>query len=441
MPPQLALIICTIFVLYLFYADLKKCVGSSRGLWIPLIWMFLAGTREFSQWLQLRGPGFSSDAYLEGNPVNLIVQLFLILVGVIILSRRRQNWGQILPQNRLILLYFLFCGLSICWSDYPFVSFKRLIKSMGTLVMALVILTESRPYESVGVVLRRFAYLVIPFSVIFCKYYPELGRGKHHGSFTYTGMAGGKNGLGMLCLLSGIYFLWSLLPANRQKISIGSQTQKLLNYTLLAMIAWLLYVSNSATSLACLIVALCVLLGSRIPTIAHEPRRIMTLVILCTALWGIMELAFNVDETLISMLGRRPDLTSRVPMWEDLLGMVKNPLIGFGYESFWLGDRMEYIWGKWGHLIQAHNGYLETYLNLGLIGLFLILGTIFSGLLKVRRLLPVNYPTATLRLTFIVVVALYNWTEATFYGISNMWLLFFLGVIEIPAQQQHNSHI
>jgi O-antigen ligase len=80
---------------------------------------------------------------------------------------------------------------------------------------------------------------------------------------------------------------------------------------------------------------------------------------------------------------------------------------------------------------QAHNGYLELYLNVGAIGLLLVLGTMASGLLKARRYLSVDYPAGVLRLCFILVVALYNWTEATFSGVSNMWVLFLLGVLEV----------
>ena len=27
---------------------------------------------------------------------------------------------------------------------------------------------------------------------------------------------------------------------------------------------------------------------------------------------------------------------------------------------------------------------------------------------------------------------MYNWTEATFYGVSNMWILFLLSIMKVP---------
>jgi len=136
---------------------------------------------------------------------------------------------------------------------------------------------------------------------------------------------------------------------------------------------------------------------------------------------------------IIALLGRNPTLTTRVPMWDGLLKMAENSLIGVGYESFWLGGRLQLVWSKYGQLHQAHNGYLEIYLNLGLIGLAIVMLSMMSGLLKIRRYFHVDYAAATLRLCFIVIVALYNWTEATFYGINNLWILFLLGYMDPPA--------
>jgi hypothetical protein len=52
---------------------------------------------------------------------------------------------------------------------------KRWVKDLWNPIMALVILTERRPYEAVGVVLRRLNLLLLPLSILFIKYYLELG--------------------------------------------------------------------------------------------------------------------------------------------------------------------------------------------------------------------------------------------------------------------------
>ena len=51
--------------------------------------------------------------------------------------------------------------------------------------------------------------------------------------------------------------------------------------------------------------------------------------------------------------------------------MKTNPLFGTGYESFWLGSRLLWFWQSagLGRINEAHNGCLEVYLQLGIIGL------------------------------------------------------------------------
>ena len=433
MPRELAALICILFILYLFWVDRKKIDGVSNAIWIPLIWMLIAGSRFVSRWLNLGPSLMSADPYLEGSPVDRAIFLILILAGAMILRRRRPNWSELFTQNAWIWLFFIIGAISILWSDYPFVSFKRWIKAFGNLIMALVILTEQRPYEAFGVILRRLAFLLLPLSVLFIKYYPDLGRSYHMGQPMFTGVTMQKNELGAICLISGIYFCWNLLLNRREGIELEGQLHFSIYLIFLPMIAWLLYMANSATSLACMVVAVCLFVVGRQPAVAREPRRILAFGLACIVLFVIMELAFDVSETVIAMLGRDSTLTTRVPMWSDLLSMVKNPIFGFGFESFWLGDRQQIIRDTWGITINAHNGYLEMYLNLGLIGLFMLVGWILSGLKKAARHLVSDYPVALFRLCVVVVVVCYNWTEAIFYGVNDMWMMFILCTIEVPG--------
>jgi exopolysaccharide production protein ExoQ len=167
MPSQFAALICFLFIFSLFWIDLKKSQTGSRALWIPFIWMFLAGSRYISQWLNLGSSIETGDAYLEGSPVDRAIFLVLILAGIMVLARRRLQWSKLLTNNWGVWLFFIFGAISIGWSDYPDVSFKRLIKTLGTVCMALVILTEERPYEAIGIVLRRLAFILLPLSVLF----------------------------------------------------------------------------------------------------------------------------------------------------------------------------------------------------------------------------------------------------------------------------------
>ena len=78
-----------------------------------------------------------------------------------------------------MVAFIVYCLLSILWSDFPFVSFKRWIKVLGHPIMVLVIFTEPDPKEALVRLMKRCAYIVLPVSILWMKYYPNLGRTCH----------------------------------------------------------------------------------------------------------------------------------------------------------------------------------------------------------------------------------------------------------------------
>ena len=443
MPSLLATLICLIFILFLLWRNANRDRSASWQLWVPFTWMFLAGSREASRWIDLMTPVASLSAIMEGNPIDSALYSLLIAAGIFIVLKRKPDWGLILFRNTWIWLYFLFCIISILWSDYPLISLNRWIKAFGNVIMVLVILTEEAPYEALGIILRRLAFWLLPLSVLFIKYYPHLGRSYHvTGRQMYNGVCTHKNGLGQLCLILGIYFIWDLFYRERTGRERSDQAPVYLDVIVFALIGWLLFMADSATSYACLVIAACVLFVSRMPVLREEPNRFLAAGMVIVTILGVLEATLDLSSQLLGLLGRDATLTTRVPMWHYLAGLVENPVLGAGYDSFWLGDRLRAIWRHSYVFHQAHNGYLEVYLNLGFVGLALLAGVIVSGLIRIRNWLDVDYASAILRLCFVLVVALYNWTEAAFYGVSNIWILLLLGIMdpsELPDQDRESG--
>jgi hypothetical protein len=311
--------------------------------------------------MDLRSSIISADTIAEGSPVDRAVFFSLIAVCALILSRRKIDWSRLLRQNKWIALYLLYCLTSITWADEPFILFKRWIKDLGNPIMALVILTEQRPYEAVGVILRRLVFLMLPLSVLFIKYYPDLGRVYHiDGATTYTGVGQQKNALGTMCLISGIFFAWEFLQNRKGHFKWGERGN-LTDYILIGMLTWLLYKSNSQTSFSCLVVAVSLFFASRTTFIVQKPSRLIVVMIFGVLLFSILEMTLHVKDLVISLLGRDPTLTERTVLWEVAMKLEVNSLVGAGFMSFWIGDRTELIWTILGvKLVQAHNGYITV---------------------------------------------------------------------------------
>ena len=242
----------------LLFREAYQQKDVSRAVWIPCIWLFILGSRPISVWLSFSGPG-GVDAMMEGSPVDRIVYLILMIAGLAVVVYRRLHWREIFTSNLLLTCFIVYCAISVAWSDFPFIAFKRWFKSLGDPLMALIILSEANPGAAIATVLRRCAYVLIPLSIVFIKYFPYLGRGYNpwSGIAYYTGVTTNKNMLGYLLLVFGLLFLCTLFT---RVVATGSEkadrrTDVAIGLLFLGMVAWLIRLANSQTAVIALLVS------------------------------------------------------------------------------------------------------------------------------------------------------------------------------------------
>jgi O-antigen ligase len=143
---------------------------------------------------------------------------------------------------------------------------------------------------------------------------------------------------------------------------------------------------------------------------------------------------------LVVSMGRNTTLTGRTDLWNELIAMNTHPWLGAGFESFFLGNRLEYLWNKyWWHPNEAHNGYLETYLTLGRVGLSLLALLIATGYRHAIANYRVDPRAGSLRLAYLVIAPIYNITEAAFKVMSPVWILFLLAATAVPPPQREEE--
>src|SRR5438132_1535258 len=140
MSPQLALLLTSLFIVYFFWRDSRQQPKASSAVWIPYVWMMILGSRSVSEWLNLGTIYQSQDELLEGSPTDQLVFVALISTGWIVLWKRRVPWRELFRNNVWLSAFYLYCAVSVLWSDFPFVAFKRWIKALGDPMMALILL-------------------------------------------------------------------------------------------------------------------------------------------------------------------------------------------------------------------------------------------------------------------------------------------------------------
>jgi exopolysaccharide production protein ExoQ len=443
MPPLLALALTLLFIAFIFQREFKQPYSPSWAIWIPCLWMLILGSRSVGQWLNLGEPSTETFVIEEGSPIDRAVFFLLIIAGLIVLWKRHISWSHVFRNNLWLTIFFLYCGVSILWSDFPFVAFKRWTKGFGDPIMMLIILTEQEPLKAFERLLTTCTYILIPLSILFIKYFPSMGKAYDdwEGNAFYTGVTTNKNLLGFVLLISGLFLVSRLHARWEGDGKSGKWIDDIgIPFLLLFMVGWLFKMADSKTSLIGLGlgVFLYVILGRQ--NVRKYTGRYIVAAVLA---FFVLEASVDLTALLITSAGRDTTLTGRTVLWEMLLNTDSRPMLGHGFESFWLGDRLRNLQAQFGFKPnQAHNGYIELYLNLGWIGLFVLAGVIVSSFMKIRRTLTSSSEMRELvrfgrfGMAFLATFLAYNCTEAAFKSLHFLFVIFLLFTIEYRPLQQ-----
>ena len=328
--PTIASCLTVAFIIFLFRRDIRERPNVTGALWIPLIWFLIICSRQPSEWLNTFGLHSGAVTLEEGSPFDACVYFTLIAAGAYALSKRHVQLSVIIRQNQWLTIFFIYCLLSIFWSDFPLVAFKRWIKVLGHPIMALIVLTEPNPVEALTKLMKRCAYVIVPVSILFIKYYPELGRAFDiwTGAAVNIGITTNKNTLGADCLILGFFFFWHLPQTWSLERGRARRNELFLTGGFLFMIWWLFSMAHSSTSLVSLFVGILILavLGLRFV----DKRFIGTYVVIGVLALLAAEWAFGIYANMLQLLGKDPTLTDRTLLWSELLKVTINPLFGTG---------------------------------------------------------------------------------------------------------------
>jgi exopolysaccharide production protein ExoQ len=438
MPSFLALVLWLFCLSALLFFDPANDARLSPASWVTVIWLFIAGTRLPSQWIG--GAGSMSAAALEdGNPVDRMIFIVLILLSIGILVSRSFKWGGFFASNWALTAFLALALVSAVWSDFPLIAIKRWIRDFGTYLIVLVVLSDPRPLEAVRAVLRRLGYLLVPLSIMLDKYFPEVS--KQYDPWTgigyYAGASTSKNMLGLLCLVSGLFFFWDIVTRWRDKKQKRTKRILWIDAAFFGMTVWLLHTAESTTSYVCLAMGCMVLLLAHSRIYRRYPRLVQILIPSLFCLYLILDFGLGMNGSLAQAVGKNATLSDRTKIWAFLLSMHTNPVIGTGYQSFWLGWRLLYVWTEsgLGHLNEAHNGYLEVYLEEGMVGvavLAVFLGQSYYGICKrLKR----SSSLAVLGMAVWIAFLFYNMSEAAFES-GLFYAMFLLGAVTVPASKK-----
>jgi exopolysaccharide production protein ExoQ len=322
--------------------------------------------------------------------------LFVIMALVIVELIRMRVDLRLLPYP--LIGFLVLCTASIAWSAYPAasalgVAFVVLTTLFGLYLATAIDLTTF--VRCLGTALRWILGLSLLFelfvaTVIRDKVLPFWVDWSHldkiPAAFYWSrnllfeggriqGIVGNANLLAFAALLAVIVF----------GVQIAARaTSRFWTSLWLVIALGTLALTRSSTVLiagtAVAIVALFLWLVRRVPAERRIPWYIVGAAIAAAGI--ALVLVFRT--TLLGLLGKSPDVTNRLDIWDTVIGLAnQRPAVGWGWIGYWAPwvepfDDLVVIKGV--TYLQAHNAWVDIFLQLGIVGVVVFGALVISTL-------------------------------------------------------------
>ncbi|MBN9139621.1 MAG: O-antigen ligase family protein [Micrococcales bacterium] len=318
-----------------------------------------------------------------------------------------------------LLLFLAFAAASIAWSAYPDASALGVSLTLATTAVAAFLatcLSWEEVLETFSDTMRWVLGLSLLFEFVVAAFvrrpvlplwvdYSDLekipaafywSRNLLFAGGRIQGIVGNANILGMLALLALIVFVLRLVA--RKGSPVWAWFWIVIAVATLAL-------TRSSTVVVAGVAA--VLVAAFLWVVRRTSGTTRLVVFASGTLVGIAAVvaAIVARGPLLALLGKSPDLTNRLEIWEKVGALAaERPVAGWGWVSYWVPwvhpfDDLVVIKGV--TYLQAHNAWLDVFLQLGAIGVAIfalfVLGALVRSWGMAAEITRIRYSAAELR--------------------------------------------
>jgi O-antigen ligase len=350
------------------------------------------------------------------------------MIGVIALLRlagRASTIAQLMRRSWPLWIPVGVALLSVLWSGEPDLSLRRSSALVLTTLFALFIVSRFDTRAMVNCLLAALL-LYCAGSVFLIIFMPNIGVHaaadtrfvEHVGA--WRGLSPFKNDFGRMVAFAGALFvgaavtraysrgLWMLASLLAAVLVIGSRSGQAV-----------------ALFLICMVVVFYIALLQR-----SSPRSRSSLVLMTFPAIVLISLVADIAISfMLEALAKNSTLTGRSAIWAAVIEAIRdNLLFGGGYGTGWyvlINSYMQEVLGgrEIGH---AHNGYLNLIVDIGLLGLLVVLGFLVAVGYRVYQALVDNRNSELVMLASIVIVLVLagNWVGSFLMKYNSIfWVL------------------
>jgi O-antigen ligase len=334
-----------------------------------------------------------------------------------------------LPPNIICLFaYLALAGASVLWAFSPQSSFVRFVQqAMVVTSIVLPAMLANRTVDMMRGMFLCFAcalilnvFFILSGSVTIARYGSKLV------DIGYQGYFEGKNYLGEC---AAIAFLLSI-----REVRCPGWARRALGIIVFMLAILLVFLSDSKTALG---LALISPFLASLTLRVRKMTRVSAAIILLSIPLSYIVLShvthFSMNRVSYMLYGDST-FTGRTIIWDFAQHEIDlSPLLGWGYQSFWLVPGSPSLeapgWVKM--MPNAHNGYYDSMLELGYIGLAFLLVFLAATLHAIGRVADSNLARARLLLSLALFIIMYNFLESLWMrGFEFLWVTFVIVAAE-----------
>jgi O-antigen ligase len=371
---------------------------------------------------------FDAHIRIENAEPGVANRIFWPPMAVVSVALAMRNYSRLTwpPHVICLLAYVVFAGVSVLWAFRPeasLVRFAQQVMVVSSIILPAMLAARTADLMygvfvcfAVGAIVNLFFVLNNP---------PNIGY--------YPGYFSHKNYLGEFSAIALMLALYETLQ---------SGVRRVFGIAVVGVAILLLLWSNSKTAFGLALIIPCLagltLLTARSTRIS--PAILLLSIPVCYAvLSGIT--GFSMNRVSYWLYGDST-FTGRTIIWDFAnYEIARKPLLGWGYQSFWLvGPGAPSLveapgWVK--YMPNAHNGYVDTTLEMGYVGYYLLVIFVIATLHAIGRLAYRDAARAWLVLSLAVYIICYNYLESLWMrGYEFLWVVFLIVAAEAARYWQ-----
>ncbi len=342
----------------------------------------------------------------ESNPLNFAFVGASFAVVAILILRRIEPVLRTAQRNWIAMILTAVVIMSTIWSLDPGLTLRRSGAYTISVVVALYIASRFSFTEIMRLIGYTTAICAVG-SILFTLAAPDKGLMVYPGlEGNLRGVFAHKNGLARVMMVGILAHMY-----------LGLFTKSRLAWCWVGLEVLLLLLARSVTgALGALVVAASVAIY--MVWRMHRPLAAAATGIVGAALLALVIGITSEIDWVLGAVGKDLTLTGRTQLWSEVLTLIgQRPFLGWGYMSFFQidNDMAVQLWTqlRW-NPPHSHNGLLEVWLDLGPLGLMLVLALFVQAVIVLINCVRSGaHQEAWGFLTFTIVCLVVNLAEPT----------------------------